>query len=60
MIACPVCRHELADVSDLARHFWKAADESDVRHVMWLNRHVGLREIPVDLLREKLARALGL
>lgn len=58
MIDCPVCRAELADVSRLADHFWEAADASDVGHVMWLNRHVGLREVSRDVLREKLPRAL--
>lgn len=58
MIGCPVCRAEVADLSDLADHFWKLAEASDVRHVMWLNRRVGLREVPRDLLMEKLAQAL--
>lgn len=58
MIACPVCRLELADVSRLADHFWEAAEASDGRHVMWLNRHVGFREVPRDALRERLERAL--
>jgi C2H2 type zinc-finger (1 copy) len=58
MIACPVCRLEVADLSLLADHFWDAADASDVGHVMWLNRHVGLREMPREALREKLERAL--
>ncbi len=60
MIACPVCRKDLADVPRLADHFWEEAEASDVGHVMWLNRHVGLREVPVSLLREKLERALRL
>ena len=59
MIACPVCRREYDDVPELADHFRETADASDVGHVMWLNRHVGLRELPVDVLREKLGRALG-
>ena len=58
MIACPVCRHEVVDLSALADHFWEAADASDVGHVMWLNRHVSLREVPREVLREKLERAL--
>ncbi len=58
MIACPVCRAELADFARLADHFWVLAEASDVGHVMWLNRHVGMRELPRDALREKLARAL--
>ncbi len=59
MIACPVCRRELTDVPGLADHFWEAADASDVGHVMWLNRHISLRELPRDALREKLEEALG-
>ena len=58
MIACPVCRGELADIRGLADHLWEAAEASDGPHVMWLNRHVGFREIPRDVLREKLERAL--
>lgn len=58
MIACPVCRVEHEDLTRLADHFLDLADASDVRHVMWLNRHVSLREIPRDALREKLAHAL--
>lgn len=58
MIACPVCRRELADVAQLADHFWDAADASDVGHVMWLNRHVSLREVPREVLRVKLEQAL--
>ncbi len=58
MIACPVCRKDFADVSGLADHFWEAAEASDVGHVMWLNRHVSLREVPRDVLREKLEQVL--
>ncbi len=58
MIACPVCRLEHADVSRLADHFWERADASDVGHVMWLNRHVGMRELPREQLRENLERVL--
>ncbi len=58
MIACPVCLRELADTVRLADHFWEAADASDVGHVMWLNRHVGLREVSRDVLRVKLEDAL--
>ncbi len=58
MIACPVCRGEHADVARLADHFWDLAEASDVGHVMWLNRHVGLREVSRDVLREKLGPAL--
>lgn len=58
MIACPVCPAELADVARLADHFWALAEASDVRHVMWLNRHVGMRELPRDVLREKLEQTL--
>ncbi len=58
MIACPVCRSELADLSHLADHFWELADASDVRHVMWLNRHVGFREVSREVLREGLEKAL--
>ncbi len=59
MIACPVCHAEVHDFSEMAAHFWDAADASDVRHVMWLNRHVGLRELPRDALGEQLKRALN-
>ncbi len=58
MIACPVCRKDVADVPGLADHFWEAAETSDVRHVMWLNRHVSLREVPRKVLREKLEQVL--
>ncbi len=58
MIACPVCRLEHADLARLADHFWEAAEASDVGHVMWLNRHVSLREVPRDVLRERLEQAL--
>ncbi len=58
MIACPVCREEVVDLSHLAEHFWELADASDVGHVMWLNRHVGLRELPRDALQEKLQKAI--
>ncbi len=58
MIACPVCRLEHADLSALADHFWGLAEASDVGHVMWLNRHVGMREMPREALREKLEKAL--
>ncbi len=58
MIACPVCRDEHADFSRLADHFWQKAEASDIGHVMWLNRHVGFREIPRDVLRERLEAAL--
>ncbi len=59
MIACPVCRVEHTDVAHLADHFWDLAESSDVGHVMWLNRHVSLRELPRDALRQKLEKALG-
>ncbi len=58
MIACPVCRSKAADLARLADHFWELADASDVGHVMWLNRHVSLREVPRSVLREKLEQAL--
>ncbi len=58
MIACPVCRREIADMARLADHFWEAADASDVGHVMWLNRRVGLREVSREVLREKLENVL--
>lgn len=58
MIACPACRQEMADVSRLADHFWELAEASDVRHVMWLNRHVGFREVPRDMLGGLLEKAL--
>ncbi len=58
MIACPVCRLVHADLAALADHFWEAAEASDVGHVMWLNRHVGMREMPRDVLRERLGNAL--
>ncbi len=58
MMACPVCRRESADLSDLADHFWELAEASDIGHVMWLNRHVGLRELPREVLREHLEKAL--
>ncbi len=58
MIACPVCRREVADVAKLADHFWALAEASDVGHVMWLNRHVSLREVPREALRERLEQAL--
>ncbi len=59
MIACPVCRVEAADMARLADHFWELAEASDVGPVMWLNRHVSLRELPRDALRQKLEKALG-
>lgn len=59
MTVCPACRAEVAGLVQLADHFWEAAEASDVRHVMWLNRHVGLRELPREALRERLGRALG-
>ncbi len=58
MIACPLCSFEAADMTRLADHFWELADASDVRHVMWLNRHVGMRELSREQLREKLSKAL--
>ncbi len=58
MIACPVCRAEVAGFVELADHFWDAAQASDVGHVMWLNRHVGLREMPRSELRKNLEHAL--
>ncbi len=58
MIACPVCRGEQPDLTRLADHFWQLAEASDVRHVMWLNRHVSLREVPRDALQERLEEAL--
>ncbi len=58
MIACPVCRKDVADIPGLADHFWDQAEASDVGHVMWLNRHVSLRELPREVLREKLEQAL--
>ncbi len=58
MIACPVCRSAHADLSRLADHFWQLAEASDVGHVMWLNRHVGFREVSREILRERLERAL--
>ncbi len=58
MIACPVCRAGLEDLARLADHFREAADASDVGHVMWLNRHVGMRELPRDALLEKLEQTL--
>ncbi len=58
MIACPLCGYGAADLARLADHFWEQAQASEVRHVMWLNRHVGMRELPRNALREKLERAL--
>lgn len=58
MIACPVCDRELPTIPELADHLWDAAEASEGRHVMWLNRHVGMREVPRNVLRERLTQLL--
>jgi hypothetical protein len=37
---CPVCGTPTSDALALARHLVAAADASEGRHVMWLNRNV--------------------
>lgn len=44
--ACAVCGAAAPDYAALAAHLRERADASEGRHVMWLNRHVSLREIP--------------
>jgi hypothetical protein len=39
-VFCPVCTLEVLDVAALALHLVAEAEQSDVAHVMWLNRHV--------------------
>lgn len=58
MIRCVVCEADVADTRALAEHFLARADASDVRHVMWLNRHVGLRELRGNDLRLALERVV--
>jgi pyrroloquinoline-quinone synthase len=42
MVKCSVCSVVFAqrDYNALARHFVKLAEQNDIAHVMWLNRHV--------------------
>jgi hypothetical protein len=37
---CPVCGAAPGSVEGLAEHFVAQADDSDIAHVMWLNRNV--------------------
>jgi hypothetical protein len=57
-IPCPICKEPLASDAEAASHFRAFADQSDVRHVMWLNRKVSMRDIPTAELAAKLRTLL--
>ena len=40
MNLCPVCETESASYEELAAHFSKESRDSDIGHVMWLNRNI--------------------
>ncbi|MGH9124992.1 MAG: C2H2 type zinc finger domain-containing protein [Acidimicrobiales bacterium] len=55
-IACGVCGATTHGFGGLAEHFLSQADQSDVAHVMWLNRHVTKFEVDPATLAEMLSR----
>ena len=58
-IVCPVCTTEVADLGVLASHLVELAEESDIGHVMWLNRHVTKHRTPAAELELLVAEELG-
>jgi hypothetical protein len=59
-VACEVCGAGVDGFAALAAHLVDEAARSDVDHVMWLNRRVTKRRVPVDELEPLLrARASG-
>jgi hypothetical protein len=54
--ACPVCGLTTATVEGLARHLVDRAEESDVAHVMWLNRNVTKHRTDAEHLATLLRR----
>lgn len=47
---CPVCTLEMPDVPALELHLVDEAEQSEVAHVMWLNRNVTKRRVaPAEL-----------
>jgi hypothetical protein len=49
---CPVCNDEVAN---LAEHLIALANESDGRHIMWLNRNVTKKAVGAEQLARLLA-----
>lgn len=56
--ACPVCGLSVNGIAPLASHLVALADDSDSRHVMWLNRHVTKICCSAEELQPLLAAAL--
>lgn len=52
MATCPVCSDEVAN---LAEHFVALANQSDGRHIMWLNRNVTKKAVDAEQLARLLA-----
>ncbi len=52
MTKCPLCGEAFGveDYAALAGHFYKLAEESDVEHVMWLNRWVTKKKTDLEEL----------
>jgi hypothetical protein len=57
-VGCPVCATGAASLGDLARHLVEAAEASEPRHVMWLNRRVTKTRCDADTLLPLLEAAL--
>ncbi len=45
MIYCPICLAETGGIDGLASHFYDLAGKSDPKHVMWLNRNIGIHSL---------------
>lgn len=58
-LACPVCALAVDGVAALATHLVDAAGDSDVGHVMWLNRNITKHQAGADQLVPLLEAWLG-
>ncbi len=45
MLYCPICLEDTAKIEGLATHFYNLANKSDTKHVMWLNRNIGIHSM---------------
>lgn len=53
---CAVCGKLFAqgDYTNLTRHFYTLAEESDVEHVMWLNKNITKKKLDASALEERM------
>lgn len=59
VVACPVCGAGATAVRALADHFVELSEQSDARHIMWLNRNVTKLRTPAADLEPLLAAVLA-